>query len=89
MTSWSEFLRNLPSDQDFLIAHPGGESLEQSAAGGTQIDRPIIAAIGPEGGFTDEEVQLAVAAGARTIRLGPQILRIETAAIAIAAKLLL
>ncbi|MEK6263167.1 MAG: 16S rRNA (uracil(1498)-N(3))-methyltransferase, partial [Planctomycetota bacterium] len=39
----------------------------------------------PEGGFTDEEVALAVAAGAKPVSLGPLVLRIETAAIALAA----
>ncbi|HSW44493.1 MAG TPA: RsmE family RNA methyltransferase, partial [Phycisphaerae bacterium] len=39
----------------------------------------------PEGGWTDEEVAQALAAGALPVSLGPNILRIETAAIAIAA----
>lgn len=44
--------------------------------------------VGPEGGFTDEEVTLARAAGCRTVSLGPRILRAETAAVAGAALLL-
>lgn len=35
--------------------------------------------IGPEGGFSEEEVELAVAAGIRSITLGNRILRTETA----------
>ena len=42
-------------------------------------------AIGPEGGFTDEELAAARAAGWRPLSLGPRILRVETAAIALAA----
>jgi 16S rRNA (uracil1498-N3)-methyltransferase len=42
-------------------------------------------AVGPEGGFTDEEVALAVANGWQLVDLGPRILRIETAALALAA----
>lgn len=38
--------------------------------------------IGPEGGFTHEEANLARQAGCRTVTLGPRILRTETAAIA-------
>ena len=38
--------------------------------------------IGPEGGFSREEVALAQAAGVLPVRLGPRILRTETAAIA-------
>ena len=40
--------------------------------------------IGPEGGFTDAEVALAVEYGWQPSSLGPRILRIETAAIAAA-----
>jgi 16S rRNA (uracil1498-N3)-methyltransferase len=45
----------------------------------------ILALIGPEGGWADDEVAGAIAAGARPISLGPNVLRIETAAIALAA----
>lgn len=41
--------------------------------------------IGPEGGFSDEEVEMAEAGGAVVFGLGPRILRAETAAIAAAA----
>jgi 16S rRNA (uracil1498-N3)-methyltransferase len=46
---------------------------------------PLVAAVGPEGGFTDSELDLAVQAGAKLVSLGPRILRIETAAVALAA----
>ncbi len=38
--------------------------------------------IGPEGGIDEQEVQLALAHGWRTVSLGPRILRAETAAVA-------
>ncbi len=38
--------------------------------------------VGPEGGFTDEEIAEAKAAGFRACSLGPNILRAETAALA-------
>lgn len=38
--------------------------------------------VGPEGGFTDEEVELISAAGFRAAHLGPRILRTETAGLA-------
>jgi 16S rRNA (uracil1498-N3)-methyltransferase len=41
--------------------------------------------IGPEGGFSSAEAQAARAAGARTISLGPRILRAETAGPLLAA----
>jgi len=49
----------------------------------------VALAIGPEGGFSDEEANAALAAGWQAIRLGPTILRVETAALAGAAALLL
>ena len=44
--------------------------------------------VGPEGGFTEEEVARAVAEGVRTATLGPRILRTETAGLVAAAVLL-
>lgn len=43
------------------------------------IDTPIHLLIGPEGGLTDSEVSQATQAGATAIRLGPRVLRTETA----------
>lgn len=43
---------------------------------------PVAVLVGPEGGFTHDEVAAAVAAGARPVSLGPHILRAETAAVA-------
>ena len=42
----------------------------------------VAIAIGPEGGFTDEEAAAAEAAGFVAVGLGPRILRTETAALA-------
>ena len=44
---------------------------------------PVTLFVGPEGGFTPEEVMLAQAAGVLSVTLGPRILRTETAAIAL------
>lgn len=44
--------------------------------------------IGPEGGISQDEVNLALEAGWRTITLGPRILRAETAALVAAALVL-
>jgi 16S rRNA (uracil1498-N3)-methyltransferase len=46
-----------------------------------------LAVTGPEGGLTPEELAACAAAGARLVRLGPRILRAETAAIAVVALL--
>ena len=45
----------------------------------------IILAVGPEGGWTDEELARANQIGAATIDLGRHVLRTDTAAVALAA----
>ena len=60
------------------------ESSPQSAGGSGVV---IMALIGPEGGFADEEVEQAIAAGWKCISLGPRILRVETAAVALVSRL--
>jgi 16S rRNA (uracil1498-N3)-methyltransferase len=41
----------------------------------------ISLAIGPEGGFSATEREILVAAGYQRVRLGPRVLRTETAAL--------
>ena len=80
-TPWAEFVRKTTNASRFL-ADPGGVNVS------TLLDprsTEACMAIGPEGGFTDEEVSLAQAAGWQTISLGPTILRIETACLVGAA----
>lgn len=45
-------------------------------------DGPVILLIGPEGGLAPDEISAAQSAGYRPIRLGPRVLRTETAAVA-------
>jgi 16S rRNA (uracil1498-N3)-methyltransferase len=47
----------------------------------------ILILVGPEGGISNEETTLAAAAGFRRVRLGPRVLRTETAALAVLAGL--
>lgn len=78
-------LAEVPAGGCVVIAHPGGRSLDVAAIPTTATE--IIALVGPEGGFTDEELGTADRAGVIRISLGPHILRVETAAIALAARL--
>jgi len=56
---------------------------ENSLRAALTSETPSIAlAIGPEGGWTPEEMGLFAAAGWKSVTLGPRILRAETAAIA-------
>ena len=45
-------------------------------------EQNVALLIGPEGGLTDEEIKAAINAGFQGIRLGPRILRTETAGVA-------
>ena len=59
---------------------PIHEALEASRAA------PRVAGfIGPEGGWTEAELESLLSAGAEPVALGPHVLRIETAAVALAA----
>jgi 16S rRNA (uracil1498-N3)-methyltransferase len=71
---------------------PGTEALAQVLVELTESlrdqpgSRPLVCvAVGPEGGFTADELELAREHAWRPIGLGPRTLRIETAAIAVAA----
>lgn len=75
-----------------LIAHPSSAG---SGKKGMNIrdfmlqEEEVLVAIGPEGGFTAEEIQSALDQQWSMVDLGPRILRIETAAVALAAQMLL
>lgn len=65
-----------------LLADPEGQPTATLFA---SPPKTILALVGPEGGFTDDERQLALDAGFQPLRLGPHILRVETAVVALAA----
>jgi 16S rRNA (uracil1498-N3)-methyltransferase len=69
-----------------LIAHPDGNPL---ASQDLAAVLPTCIAVGPEGGFSDAEVAAATAAGWQSVDLGPRILRVETAAVALVAAITL
>lgn len=57
--------------------------LDPRATAGLQAGSgPVTFAVGPEGGFTDAEVDLARGLGYAGLRLGPRVLRTETAGLA-------
>jgi 16S rRNA (uracil1498-N3)-methyltransferase len=57
--------------------------LAQSSLHGYLVGRPksVTVVIGPEGGFSPEEVRLFIGRGFGPVWLGPQVLRTETAAV--------
>lgn len=76
----AEFSAAAPAHALRLIAHPGGAEARTLETGDE-----LWAAVGPEGGFTDEEVAAAERAFWQRVALGKAILRVETAAMALAA----
>jgi 16S rRNA (uracil1498-N3)-methyltransferase len=82
--AWGDWIAPIASQNEIrrLVAHPGGVPLIRL---NVSAPLPTRIAIGPEGGFTDEEVSAAIGAGWQTVDLGPRLLRVETAAVALAA----
>lgn len=68
-------------DSEYYFAHPGTETSDKTLFSDT--NRTVV--IGPEGGFTDDEVEFAKSSGASFLAWPGSILRIETAAIVFAA----
>jgi 16S rRNA (uracil1498-N3)-methyltransferase len=65
-----------------ILCDPGGPPLDAASLRATTA---VLGLVGPEGGFTAEEEAAMVAVGAVRAGLGPHVLRVETAAIALAA----
>lgn len=79
LSDWSELCRRSDLPARRLLGQRGGETLGRGEMHDTMV------AVGPEGGFTDDEVATALAAGWRAIDLGPRVLRVETAALLLTA----
>ena len=73
---------SVSADLKLLAYESETENSLKSALFNNKNAKNISLFIGPEGGFSDEEVSLAKADGFKTITLGPRILRTETAPIA-------
>ncbi|MBM4068631.1 MAG: 16S rRNA (uracil(1498)-N(3))-methyltransferase [Planctomycetes bacterium] len=83
LASWEDFCRRGSLAGLKMLAHPGGLPLADLQPG-VPAARDIALAIGPEGGFSEEEIATARTAGWQLVDLGPRILRVETAAIVLA-----
>jgi 16S rRNA (uracil1498-N3)-methyltransferase len=74
----ARFLADAPRDGQRLVLSPGGPA---SLAGLPGMAARVELLIGPEGGLDDAELDAAVRAGFAPVRLGPRVLRTETAGI--------
>ncbi len=77
-----EFIeRALDSSEHVLVFSERGGSPIESALKEAPGASPISALVGPEGGWSDEELSLMEERGCKFVTLGPRVLRAETAAI--------
>jgi 16S rRNA (uracil1498-N3)-methyltransferase len=87
-TEWTAFLARATSKGLSWLADPSAPPIDRISAVRSPLSCPptqITVAIGPEGGFTDEERFAALQAGWTSYGLGPRVLRVETAALAFCA----
>ena len=76
-------------DRERIVAHPGPRPGFATAAKEDARPGRMVLAVGPEGGWTDQEVGLFEAQGFVRYSLGGRILRTDTATIALIAQLML
>jgi len=95
---WSDFLKKNATEGGVVMANPGGapfttrqvhERLEEisglAKSKKKRASPEMIATVGPEGGFTVEEVTQGVTRNALLVGLGSRLLRVETAAVMMAS----
>jgi 16S rRNA (uracil1498-N3)-methyltransferase len=74
----ARYLAESRNDGLRLVPSPGAQ---ESLAGLVEAPERVELLIGPEGGFEESELDAAARAGFRPVRLGPRVLRTETAGI--------
>lgn len=72
--SLEEWLHLPRAGSCFVLDHQGNAGFPASAKPDS-----VTLLVGPEGGLSDEEVTAAMATGFKSVRLGPRVLRTETA----------
>lgn len=79
--AFAEALRAVEAERKFIL-HPAGEAI---AFDGAPPRGGIAVAVGPEGGFTEDEIAEALRTGFARVSLGPRVMRTETAGAAFLA----
>jgi 16S rRNA (uracil1498-N3)-methyltransferase len=77
LQSLSNWIESAEAERKFVLHH---RALARS--GGTEAPASIALLVGPEGGLSDAEISLAENAGYQSLRLGPRVMRTETAPLA-------
>jgi len=76
---FEELLATVKEYDNAYLCHKTGEEIER-------LGKNVLLIVGPEGDLTQEEIEKAKQAGCRLLKLGPTILRTETAGIVAVAK---
>lgn len=76
---YADWLSQAKAEACFILSP---HTLTKMPPAGEKAPRSIIVLVGPEGGFSENEVQLAIDHGFTSLNLGPRILRTETASLA-------
>ena len=84
---WESVLRRAVASMDkVLIATPDGPPIGDHGSS-SDVPGSIAVAVGPEGGWSDEELATGIECGALPVQFGSTTLRIETACLAAASVL--
>ncbi len=78
VTDLQTWIAGRPPEPGFVLAPHGTDGIHELPHPGSRV----TLLIGPEGGLSRDEVERATEAGLRALRLGPRVLRTETAAVA-------
>ena len=70
-----------------IVLHERAEEMIDTYLSHLRKDRPVVALVGPEGGFSENEINFLLANGFKSFLLGKSRLRSETAAIKVASLL--
>ncbi len=76
--SLAECLASDSSEQRFVLHHRSDSALPAVQ----EKPRSVLLLIGPEGGLSEDEIAVALAANCRALTFGPRVLRTETAPLA-------
>jgi 16S rRNA (uracil1498-N3)-methyltransferase len=78
MVPFTDFLKGAPSQAEKYIAYLG-QGVKGSLKDNYRPGTDVCILVGPEGGFSPEEADAAIAKGFQPVSLGPSRLRTETA----------
>jgi len=82
--NFEDIIKNVPENK--IVLDKSGESMKNYSLTANRYTLSLF--VGPEGGFTEQELELAKNYGAKIISLGKTVLRTETAGLVTAAILL-